>query len=142
MKKLKKTLSANASWVVLVALLIFFSMLSPNFMTAKNMITVLKQVSVNGICAVGLAIIMIGGGIDLSTGSQAAVAGMFYSAREQGVGNHSGFPCGNCYYGLYGRSAEWPGCGLYGHATSDRYPRHAKHCPWFCVSGYQWFHRL
>lgn len=79
MKKLKKTLSANASWVVLVALLIFFSMLSPNFMTAKNMITVLKQVSVNGICAVGLAIIMIGGGIDLSTGSQAAVAGMICS---------------------------------------------------------------
>ena len=79
MKKFKKTLSANASWVVLLALLIFFSILSPNFMTVKNMITVLKQVSVNGICAVGLAIIMIGGGIDLSTGSQAAVAGMICS---------------------------------------------------------------
>lgn len=79
MKNFKKTLSANASWVVLLALLIFFSILSPNFMTVKNMITVLKQVSVNGICAVGLAIIMIGGGIDLSTGSQAAVAGMICS---------------------------------------------------------------
>lgn len=79
MKNFKKSLSANASWVVLLALLIFFSILSPNFMTVKNMITVLKQVSVNGICAVGLAIIMIGGGIDLSTGSQAAVAGMICS---------------------------------------------------------------
>ena len=76
MAKVKKLLSANASWVVLVALLIFFTLLSPNFMTVKNMVTVLKQVSVNGICAVGLAIIMIGGGLDLSTGSQAAVAGM------------------------------------------------------------------
>lgn len=79
MKKVKRILSNNASWLVFAALLIFFSLLSPNFLTVKNMITVLKQVSVNGICAVGLAIIMIGGGIDLSTGSQAAVAGMICS---------------------------------------------------------------
>ncbi|MBQ6451010.1 MAG: ABC transporter permease [Solobacterium sp.] len=76
MEKLKRVLSANATWVVLVCLMIFFTILSPNFMTVKNMITVLRQVSVNGICAVGLAIILIGGGIDLSTGSQTAVAGM------------------------------------------------------------------
>ena len=65
MKEFKKHLSANACWLVLIALLIFFYFLSPNFLTTKNMITVLKQVSVNGICAVGLAIILIGGGIDL-----------------------------------------------------------------------------
>lgn len=76
MNKVKKILSANASWVVLVALIIMFSLMSPNFLTVKNMVTVLRQVSVNGICAVGLAIILIGGGIDLSTGSQAAVSGM------------------------------------------------------------------
>lgn len=79
MKNFKKSLSANASWLVLIALLVLFSILSPNFMTAKNMVTILKQVSVNGICAVGLAIILIGGGIDLSTGSQAAVSGMICS---------------------------------------------------------------
>lgn len=76
MEKLKRVLSANATWVVLICLMVFFTILSPNFMTVKNMITVLRQVSVNGICAVGLAIILIGGGIDLSTGSQTAVAGM------------------------------------------------------------------
>ena len=76
MEKLKRVLSANATWVVLICLMVFFTILSPNFMTVKNMITVLRQVSVNGICAVGLAIILIGGGIDLSVGSQTAVAGM------------------------------------------------------------------
>lgn len=76
MEKLKRVVSANATWVVLICLMVFFTILSPNFMTVKNMITVLRQVSVNGICAVGLAIILIGGGIDLSTGSQTAVAGM------------------------------------------------------------------
>ena len=76
MEKVKRIVSANATWVVLICLMIFFTNLSPNFMTLKNMITVLRQVSVNGICAVGLAIILIGGGIDLSTGSQTAVAGM------------------------------------------------------------------
>ena len=56
MEKLKRVLSANATWVVLICLMVFFTILSPNFMTVKNMITVLRQVSVNGICAVGLAI--------------------------------------------------------------------------------------
>ena len=81
MEKVKRIVSANATWVVLICLMIFFTILSPNFMTLKNMITVLRQVSVNGICAVGLAIILIGGGIDLSTGSQTAVAGMLCVVR-------------------------------------------------------------
>lgn len=77
--KLKKFIQQNASWVVLVCLLILFSALSSNFRTLNNMLTILRQVAVNGIAAVGLAIILISGGIDLSTGSQAAVSGMVCS---------------------------------------------------------------
>ncbi|MEG1944063.1 MAG: ABC transporter permease [Oscillospiraceae bacterium] len=77
--KAKKFIQDNASWAVLLVLLAMFSILSPNFRTFNNAITILRQVSVNGIAAVGLSIILISGGIDLSTGSQAAVSGMICS---------------------------------------------------------------
>lgn len=77
--KIKKFFRQNASWVVLICLLLLFSILSPNFRTVNNFINILRQVAVNGIAAVGLAIILISGGIDLSTGSQAAVSGMLCS---------------------------------------------------------------
>lgn len=73
---IKKIVRENASWLVFGVLLVLFSILSPNFRTMKNMITILRQVSVNGIAAVGLTIILIAGGIDLSTGSQCAFTGM------------------------------------------------------------------
>lgn len=77
--KIKKFFQQNASWVVLICLVFLFSILSPNFRTIGNFINILRQVAVNGIAAVGLSIILISGGIDLSTGSQAAVSGMICS---------------------------------------------------------------
>lgn len=74
--KIKSIMQKNASWVFLVVLVVLFSLLSKNFFTVDNAITILRQAAVNGIVAVGLAIILISGGIDLSTGSQTAVCGM------------------------------------------------------------------
>ena len=76
MNKVKKVLQDSASWVVLVLLVVLFSVLSPRFRTVGNFITILRQVSVNGIVAVGLTVILISGGIDLSTGAQCAFSGM------------------------------------------------------------------
>jgi ribose/xylose/arabinose/galactoside ABC-type transport system permease subunit len=56
--------------LILIALLIFFSILSPNFMTAKNIVIIIRQVSFAAISAVGMMFVMIGGAIDLSIGSQ------------------------------------------------------------------------
>jgi len=56
--------------VILIALVIFFSILSPNFMTTNNIIIIIRQVSFAAISAVGLMFVMVGGGIDLSIGSQ------------------------------------------------------------------------
>lgn len=74
--KIKKFIRENASWVFFIILMVMFSAISPNFRTVKNFLTILRQVSVNGIAAVGLTIILISGGIDLSTGSQCAFSGM------------------------------------------------------------------
>lgn len=53
----------------LIALVIILSFASPYFMTSRNIINILDQVTVLGILAVGATAIIITGGIDLSVGS-------------------------------------------------------------------------
>jgi len=60
----------NVPFLILVFLLILFSFIAQNFMTFRNMRTLIRQVSFTGISAVGLMFVMICGGIDLSIGSQ------------------------------------------------------------------------
>ncbi|MBN8882640.1 MAG: ABC transporter permease [Salana multivorans] len=60
--------------LMLIALLIFFSVMSPNFMTVGTMVTILKQIMIIGIVSIGSAFVILTGGIDLSVGSVAAVS--------------------------------------------------------------------
>jgi ribose/xylose/arabinose/galactoside ABC-type transport system permease subunit len=57
-------------YLVLVLLLIIFSLMTEAFLTANNLLNMLRQVSMMGIVAVGVTFVMIAGGIDLSVGSQ------------------------------------------------------------------------
>jgi ribose transport system permease protein len=59
-----------APLVILIGLVILFSILSPNFLTPFNITILIRQISFVAISAVGLMFVMIGGGIDLSIGSQ------------------------------------------------------------------------
>lgn len=52
------------------------SLLSKVFLTTKNMMNVFRQISVTGILAFAETILIIGGNVDLSLGSQVALAGM------------------------------------------------------------------
>ena len=54
----------------LIGLVILFSIISPNFITQRNIIILIRQVSFAAISAVGVGFVMISGGIDLSIGSQ------------------------------------------------------------------------
>jgi ribose transport system permease protein len=56
--------------VVLVVMLIAFSVLTPNFFDAANLLNITRQVATLGIVSVGFAFILITGGIDLSVGYQ------------------------------------------------------------------------
>jgi len=60
--------------LMLIALVVFFSLASPNFMTVGTMITILKQIMIIGIISIGGAFVILTGGIDLSVGSVAAVS--------------------------------------------------------------------
>ncbi len=64
---------------ILISFLILFVILSfahPNFLSTGNITNVLRQVSINGILAIGMTFVILTGGIDLSVGSTLAVAGV------------------------------------------------------------------
>jgi len=62
--------------LVLLILLVAFSILTPSFLTANNLSILAKHVSINAILAIGMTFAILAGGIDLSVGSVAGLAGM------------------------------------------------------------------
>ena len=63
--------------IVFVVLVIALSIISGGtFSTSRNFINILKQTSVNGILAMGMAFVIISDGIDLSVGSIVALSGV------------------------------------------------------------------
>ena len=72
--------------VALVVLTVVFALLSPEFLTTGNMIILVKHVAINAILAVGMTFVILSGGIDLSVGSIAGLAGMIAGALiTQGI---------------------------------------------------------
>ena len=53
----------------LLVLMIFFSLASPNFMQADNLVAILQATAVNGVLAIACTFVIISGGIDLSVGT-------------------------------------------------------------------------
>jgi len=52
------------------------AILTPNFATPTNAINVARQISINGILAVGVTYVLLTGGVDLSLGSVVALTGV------------------------------------------------------------------
>ena len=62
--------------IVLILLIIVFSLISSDYLTQSNLISMTKHVSVNAILAIGVTFVILTGGIDLSVGSIAGFASM------------------------------------------------------------------
>ena len=60
--------------LILLLAVIVLSIVSDTFLTFTNIMNVLRQVSINGILAVGMTLVILTGGIDLSIGSLMAVS--------------------------------------------------------------------
>lgn len=71
-----KMLAEYAIIVIFVVLFVVMSIFAPNFFTGNNMVNILRQVSISGICAVGMTFVMLTGGIDLSVGAILGVSGV------------------------------------------------------------------
>ena len=72
---LKHKLVKFQSVIALLIMCIALSFLSDRFLTADNTWNVMRQISVNMIISVGMTLVILTGGIDLSVGSILALAG-------------------------------------------------------------------
>jgi ribose transport system permease protein len=70
-------LDTNATLVLIVLVLFLaLSVTADTFMTIGNLSNLLRQTSINGIVALGMLLVIITGGIDLSVGATIALTGM------------------------------------------------------------------
>lgn len=70
------TMKRQTTLFAFLALCVAISFASPEFRSPANILNVLRQVSINGILAVGMTLVVITGGIDLSVGAIVALAGV------------------------------------------------------------------
>ncbi len=73
----KAWLIEQKSLIALLFLIIVVSFLSQNFFTVDNILNILRQTSLNAIIAVGMTLVILTAGIDLSVGSVLALCGAF-----------------------------------------------------------------
>lgn len=73
-----------APLIFLLGLIAVLSFLEPGFRTERNIMNVLRQVSIIGILAVGMTFVILTAGIDLSVGSMVAFTGIVCAATAKG----------------------------------------------------------
>ncbi|WP_312394286.1 ribose ABC transporter permease [Mixta calida] len=71
----KAWLMEQKSLIALIVLIAVVASQSPNFFTVNNLFNILQQTSVNAIMAVGMTLVILTAGIDLSVGSLLALTG-------------------------------------------------------------------
>ena len=74
--KAKRILSNFTLVFVVLGLGIILSIATPTFLKPTNLMNILRQVSINGILAIGMSLVCLTGGIDLSVGSIVAFSGI------------------------------------------------------------------
>jgi ribose transport system permease protein len=78
-KTIVKFTQDNSVFIILLVLVMAGTIFYKNFLTVLNLSNILRQVSFNGLIAIGMTFVIITGGIDLSVGSIFAFASVFSS---------------------------------------------------------------
>jgi len=71
-----KLLVEGRALVALVIIVAVFSLLSENFLSSDNLILMTRHVAMNAILAIGMLLVILNGGIDLSVGSAVGLSGV------------------------------------------------------------------
>ena len=100
------------SVIGLVLLFVALSILSPDFLTTGNLLTVLRQVSINALIAFGMTFVILTGGIDLSVGallafSGAITAGVMAAGQSAGLAICAGLGAGTLLGLVNGVLVSW-----------------------------------
>ena len=82
-RNLKQTINTLTLVLIVIAVFVIFSALNHAFASKTNIMNIVRQVSVNGILAVGMTLVCLTGGIDLSVGSILGYAGIWTATWAQ-----------------------------------------------------------
>jgi inositol transport system permease protein len=80
--KAKSLMGRYGMLLILIGLIILMSILSPTFFTTGNILNIIRQMSVVGIVAIGVTMIIITTGIDLSSGSVIALTSVIVASMS------------------------------------------------------------
>lgn len=76
LQQAKGLLDKLGIWAILALLFLILSITTgDSFLTSSNLINLVRQICVNGVCAIGATVVVCGGEMDLSSGALAALAG-------------------------------------------------------------------
>ncbi|PRD44795.1 sugar ABC transporter permease [Phyllobacterium phragmitis] len=84
-KSLVELLFEGRAFFALIAIIIVFSSMSPNYFTINNFLIMASHVAIYGLLAIGMLLVILNGGIDLSVGSTLGLSGVFAGFLMQGV---------------------------------------------------------
>jgi erythritol transport system permease protein len=80
-----RLLLEGRAFFALIAIIIFFSFMSPYYFTINNFLIMSSHVAIFGLLALGMLLVILNGGIDLSVGSTLGLCGVFAGYLMQGV---------------------------------------------------------
>jgi erythritol transport system permease protein len=73
------------AFFALIAIILTFSILSPNYASLSNFLIMSNHVAIFGLLAIGMLLVILNGGIDLSVGSVLGLSGVFAGYLMQGI---------------------------------------------------------
>jgi erythritol transport system permease protein len=73
------------AFIALIVLIAVFSILSDAYLTWDNLVTMTRHVAINAILAIGMLMVILTGGIDLSVGSIVGLAGIVAGVLLEGL---------------------------------------------------------
>ena len=74
-------------FIFLIFLIIFFASQNPRFLSIRNLLNILTDVSIYGTMGVGMTLVILTAGVDLSVGAILALCGMAGAAAIKGTGD-------------------------------------------------------
>lgn len=92
----RKMLKKSGLLLIFIALIVLATILSPKFLTYKNLFNIFRQISIVGVLSVGMTFVIISNGIDLSVGSVLALSCVLVPLVAPKVGNNIFLVCMIC----------------------------------------------
>jgi erythritol transport system permease protein len=73
------------AFIALLAIIVIFTALSSSYFTPTNIVSMTSHVAINAILAIGMLVVILSGGIDLSVGATMGMSGMVAGLLLNGV---------------------------------------------------------